>query len=109
MLEKLGYTVAVSTDPVSVLATIKEDPFRFDLVITDMTMPAMTGDQLIKEILKMNPGIPIILCSGFSSKVDADQAIKPGARQYIEKPLNRKQLARAVREVLDSPGKQSLM
>lgn len=100
ILEKLGYQVHTETDPRTALDLFTLDPSRFDLVITDMTMPHMTGDLLAKRILKISPGTPIILSTGFSSKIDKDRAAKIGIRQYIEKPLNKFQLAKSIREVL---------
>jgi len=66
-----------------------------------MAMPQMTGDKLIKEILTVRLDMPIILCTGFSEKIDEESAKKMGLRQYIEKPLDEQSLAAAIREVLD--------
>jgi two-component system cell cycle sensor histidine kinase/response regulator CckA len=79
----------------------KAGPNQFDLVITDMTMPKMTGDLLAQEILKIRPGIPIILSTGFNEKIDEEKAKSIGVHQYIEKPLNKRILANGVREALD--------
>ncbi len=79
----------------------KAGPNQFDLVITDMTMPKMTGDLLAQEILKIRPGIPIILSTGFNEKIDEEKAKSIGVHQYIEKPLNKRILANVVREALD--------
>ncbi|MGA7875894.1 MAG: response regulator, partial [Desulfoferrobacter sp.] len=65
------------------------------------TMPGMTGDQLIKEILKIRPDMKTILCTGYSERVDEESAITLGAKAYALKPLDRKQLALTVRKVLD--------
>jgi len=70
-------------------------------VITDMTMPKMTGDRLVQEILKIRPDMPIIISTGFHENIDEEKARQIGIRQYIEKPLNRRILARVVRKVLD--------
>ncbi|MBW2598449.1 MAG: response regulator [Deltaproteobacteria bacterium] len=88
-LERLGYQVEVRLNPVEALELFRANPDHFDLVITDMTMPKMTGDQLVREILKIRPDMSIII------------ARQIGIRQYIEKPLNRRILAKVVREVLD--------
>ena len=69
--------------------------------MTDMTMPRMTGKQLVTEILKIRPDMPTILCTDFSEKMDEESAKEIGVRQYIEKPINRAVLARLVREVLN--------
>jgi PAS domain S-box-containing protein len=100
-LEKLGYRVVTRMDPVEALELFRADPQRFDLVITDMTMPRMNGDRLVKEMLKIRPDLPTILCTGFSEKIDEVKAKKIGIREYIEKPLRMIDLAKAVRKVLD--------
>lgn len=100
-LERLGYKVETRMNPVEALELFRADPDRFDLLITDMTMPQMNGDQLVKEVLKIHPDMPIILCTGFSEKIDEEKAKTIGIRQYIEKPINSSKFARAVRKVLD--------
>jgi len=100
-LERLGYQVEARTNPIEALELFRADPDQFDLVITDMTMPHITGDRLVKEILKIRPDIPTILCTGFSEKIDEEKAKKIGVRQYIEKPFDRGKLSRLVRKVLD--------
>ncbi|MCJ7539742.1 MAG: response regulator [Desulfobacterales bacterium] len=100
-LERLGYKIEAKTSPVEALEAFNANPDQFDLVITDMSMPQMTGDQLVKEILKTRPDMPTILCTGFSEKIDEDKAKEIGIRQYIEKPINRRDLAFMVRKVLD--------
>ena len=102
LLKRLGYKVETKTDSTKALEHIRSYPSKFDLIITDMTMPHISGDQLIKEILKINPEMPIILCTGFSNKIDREEAIMIGAKNYIEKPLNKNQLAYTVRKVLDN-------
>ena len=101
LLERLGYQVETRQNPVEALNLFRANSSQFDLVITDMTMPKMTGDQLVQEILKIRPDMPIILNTGFNEKIDEEKAKEIGIRQYIEKPLNRRILAKAVREVLD--------
>ena len=101
MLEKLGYHVSAKTNSSEALDTFQSNPDGFDIVITDMTMPKMTGDQLVQEILKIRPDMPIILNTGFNEKIDEEKAKQIGIRQYIEKPFNRGLLANVVRDVLD--------
>jgi PAS domain S-box-containing protein len=101
MLEMHGYQVETRSDPVEALELFRSKPDRFDLIITDMTMPNMTGDRLANEILRIRPDMPIILCSGFSDKIDAEKAKELGVRKYIEKPLNMSDFVVAVRKVLD--------
>ena len=100
-LEKLGYTVIPKTDPSEALEFFRANPDQIDLVITDMTMPRMTGDRLTEEILKIRPDMPIILCTGYSQRMSDDRAKELGIRKYIEKPIEMENLARSVREVLD--------
>jgi len=100
-LERLGYTVEATTSPIDALTLFGSRPDEFDLVITDLTMPKMTGDKLIKEILNIRQETPIILCTGFSEKINEKEAKAIGASDYIEKPLDRRDFAFKVRQVLD--------
>ncbi len=102
VLNKLGYAVSSETNPVKALTLFKSDPGAFDLVITDMTMPYMTGDQLAESIIKLQPGIPIIICTGYSEKITQDKAQKLGVRALLSKPLVIKELAYAIRDVLEN-------
>ncbi len=107
MMEKLGYGVEIETDSKEALNLFRSNPSRFDLVITDMTMPRLTGEEMAREMLGIRPDIPIILCTGFSDKVNSESVLEVGIRKYIEKPLNQKVFARIIREVLDEPGKKN--
>ena len=100
-LERLGYHVIPKTDPSEALAFFRTHPDQIDLIISDMTMPHMTGDKLSQEILNIRPDMPIILCTGYSERMSADRAQEIGIRKYIEKPNEKGTLARSVREVLD--------
>jgi len=102
-LERLGYQVEARTNPIEALELFRAAPDQFDMVITDMTMPHITGDKLVKEILKIRPDIPTVLCTGFSEKIDEEKAKQIGIRQYIEKPFEQGKLSRLVRKVLDHP------
>ena len=101
MLERLGYDVHTQMSSIEAWALFRSKPDHFDLVITDLTMPKMTGDVLVKEILNIRPDIPIILCTGFSEKIDEKKAAGIGAADYIEKPVNQHEFAFKVRKVLD--------
>jgi len=103
-LERLGYQVETRMSPVEALESFRANPDQFDLVITDMTMPQMTGDQLVKEILKIRPDVPTILYTGFNEKINEEKAKEIGFRQYIEKPFKISELAKIVRQVLDEKG-----
>jgi two-component system cell cycle sensor histidine kinase/response regulator CckA len=100
-LEMQGYQVKAKNNPVDALELFRSKPDQFDLIITDMTMPKMTGDKLAKEILSIRPDMPIILCSGYSDKIDAEKAAAIGIRQYMEKPLNMSDFVVAIRKMLD--------
>jgi len=101
-LERMGYTVTALTDSTEALKTFSSDPRRFDLVITDHTMSGMTGLEVSKELLKIRPDIPIILCTGHSDTVSPEIAKEVGIRKYLMKPLAKQELATAVRQVLDT-------
>jgi PAS domain S-box-containing protein len=100
-LERLGYKVESTTSPSEALDLFRLKPDQFDLVITDMTMPQMTGDKLVKEILSIRPDIPIIICTGFCEKINGEKATEIGANGYLEKSLDKRDLAITVRQVLD--------
>jgi PAS domain S-box-containing protein len=101
MLTGLGYRVLGMTKSPEALELFRTRPDRFDLVITDMTMPKMTGFELVRELLLIRPDVPVILCTGFSELVTREQAMSLGFRDYIMKPIVLSQLAAAVRRVLD--------
>ena len=101
MLERLGYHVQSETDPKKALEVFTSNPGEFDLVITDMTMPGITGDLLIKQVLQIRPDVKTILCTGYSQRIDEESAHSIGAKAYILKPLDRRQLAITVRNVLN--------
>lgn len=101
ILERLGYHVDIHTNPEAALKAVLSDPDKYNLIITDMTMPKLTGDDLSQRILEIRPDMPIILCTGFSKKIDRNRANIIGIRDYIEKPLNRYKLSVTVRTVLD--------
>ena len=102
-LESLGYEVVARTSSVDALELFQDDPDRFDLVITDMTMPKMSGDSLALEMMKIRPKMPIILCTGFSSRINEKRAAAMGIGAMLFKPLLRQELAEKIREVLDGP------
>jgi len=74
ILKSLGYAVEARTGSLDALELFKAMPAKFDLVITDMTMPQMTGDALARELMKIRPGIPVILCTGFSENITREKA-----------------------------------
>jgi len=101
MLERLGYEVVTQKSSVQALELFRAEPDRFDLVITDMTMPHMTGDKLAQELMKIRPDIPIILCTGHNTLVLEEKAKEIGVKAFVMKPLVMRNLAETVRKVLD--------
>ncbi|MDJ0883203.1 MAG: response regulator [Desulfobacterales bacterium] len=103
ILSTLGYDVTPCTASDEALDLFKANPERFDLVITDLTMPKMTGDLLAQELMRMRPEIPVILFTGYSDLVSRERFNKLGIRDCLMKPLTRKDLAESIRRVLDTP------
>ena len=101
ILERLGYQVETKQNPVDALESFHSKPERFDLVITDMTMPYMTGDKLVTQILNIRSDIPTILCTGFSEKISEKKAQELGIKAFVLKPLVKRDFAVTVRKVLD--------
>ncbi len=101
ILEGLGYHVTARTSSIETLEAFRAAPDKFDLVITDTTMPNMTGVELARKLMEVRPDIPIIICTGFSEKISEDKAKTMGIRGYVMKPVVRSELAKKIREVLD--------
>ncbi len=102
MLMRLGYNIQVEINPIEALASFKLKPNRFDLVITDMTMPQMTGVQLSEKLLEIRDDIPVIICTGYSSQINEEKAKKLGLAGFIMKPIVKQEIAKTIRRVLDS-------
>ncbi len=101
MLSSLGYEVTTFTDSRKAANKFHANPDMFDMVITDMTMPHLTGKDLSREIIKSRPDMPIILCTGYSEFINEEKALQMGIKAMIMKPFTKKDLAAAVREILD--------
>lgn len=101
ILENLGYTVTTRTSSVEALELFKIKPDQFDLVITDLTMPNLTGDELARRIRAIRPEIPIIICTGFSAKTDQEQAERLGVQGFLLKPISKTDMAWQIRSALD--------
>lgn len=101
MLMRLGYDVTVHTSGVEALETFRAMPWQFDLVITDQTMPAMTGERLARELRRLRPDIPIILCTGFSHTMTASKAQSLGIDAFLTKPLEFRELGLAIQHVIE--------
>jgi len=104
ILERLGYSVTTFSSSVEALEAFRDRPDAFDLVISDLTMPKMTGDVLAGELMAIRPDIPIVLCTGFSKRMTMEAAAEIGIRAFAYKPITREVLARTVRDVLDGAG-----
>ncbi|MFZ0614601.1 MAG: response regulator [Desulfobacterales bacterium] len=105
MLEHLGYRVTVRTDSLEALKTFRSHPRDFDLIISDKTMPRMTGFELAERIKTIRPDIPIILCTGYCDEFEIERAAALGISRLIVKPLGMSELAEAVRSALDAAPK----
>ncbi len=100
-LSRLGYSASATTDSLEALETFRNDPDSFDLLITDMTMPGMTGEKLIHEIKKIRPDLPVILYTGFSDQIDEEDEKLAGIDAFLMKPVSVNDIASAIRKALD--------
>ncbi len=101
MLERLGYHVTVRNSSFEALETFQNQPDEFDIVITDQTMPGMTGSDMSRRMLQIRPDIPIILCTGYSTIISEEKAKSMGIKEFALKPLAKKDMAKLMRKVLD--------
>ena len=101
MLSRLGYDATVHTSSVEALKTFQAAPWQFDVVITDQTMPVMTGERLARELRRFRPDIPIILCTGFSHTMTASKAQALGVDAFLLKPLGFRELGLALQQILE--------
>jgi signal transduction histidine kinase/CheY-like chemotaxis protein len=102
ILERLGYKVTAKTDSQEALEEFAAQPEKFDLVITDMTMPKMTGDQLARKLMDIKPDISVILCTGFNETITEQKALAMGIDKFVMKPIVKDELAKTIRNVLDT-------
>ena len=102
MLERQGYTVDARQSSIEALTVFRATPDKFDLVITDYTMPEMTGADLAKAVMEIRPDMPVMLCTGFSDQIDERKSKAIGIRAFVMKPVIVKEMAETVRKVLDS-------
>jgi len=102
MLESLGYQVVAHTSSRAALKAFETTPQAFDMVVTDMTMPELTGEELARNVLQISPGIPIILCTGFNEHLNEERARHLGIQRLVYKPIVRNALAEVVRSALDN-------
>ncbi|MFH1156692.1 MAG: ATP-binding protein [Pseudomonadota bacterium] len=100
-LQRLGYSVEVRTSPLEALSLFRSDPGGFDLIITDMTMPEMSGYVLVERALEIRPDMRFVLCTGYNDSVNREKASALGIAGFLEKPHEKRALALMVRTVLD--------
>jgi CheY-like chemotaxis protein len=101
MLTHLGYVVTKTSEPAEALAWVGEEPDRFQLLITDMAMPKMSGDRLTAAAKEIKPGLPVILCTGCREGGDGAERHAAGADGVLYKPFRLEAMARAIRDVFD--------
>ena len=100
-LARLGYKVTATTSSKEALNVFRKNPGKFDLVITDQTMPEITGCELSKKLIAIRPDIPVILCTGLSGILRPEEILAAGIREFISKPFTKKTIAKALRNILD--------
>lgn len=101
LLQRLGYSALAQSSSRKALELFRADPRGFDMIITDQTMPEMTGKQLAQEVMQVRPDIPVILCTGYSSQIDEAEAARIGIKAFLMKPVSMRALAGTIRRVLD--------
>ena len=101
ILTRLGYQVTTRTSSIEALELFIQEPNRFDLVISDTTMPNLTGDHLAQKILGIRPDLPVVLCTGYSERMSRERAADIGIASFVLKPIVMSELASTVRQVLD--------
>jgi CheY-like chemotaxis protein len=101
-LERLGYEVEAKTNPIQALELFQSNPDRFDLIITDMTMPQMSGVKLSEKIKELRSDIPVIICTGHSPFIDEEKAKLISITGFVKKPVVTRDIARIIRKVLDN-------
>jgi len=102
MLERLGYQVTSRSSSIEALEAFRANPHKFDMVITDMAMPNMSGDKLAVELIKIRTDIPILLCTGFSTIMSEEKALSIGIKGFLMKPITISDLDKKIRQVLNA-------
>jgi DNA-binding NtrC family response regulator len=101
VLERLGYNVTAMTSSIKAMELFKEDPYRYDLLLTDLIMPQLDGEKLVSEIIEIRPDMPVIITSGFTDTIVNDNFKQISNKAFIPKPFQPQELAKTVRLVLD--------
>jgi signal transduction histidine kinase/ActR/RegA family two-component response regulator len=105
LLEHLGYQVTARTSSIEALEAFRNQPEKFDLVMTDQTMPNMTGEMLAKELIRIKPDIPVVLCTGYSEIISEEKAAALGIKKLIMKPILMREISQTLRQILDQGDK----
>jgi signal transduction histidine kinase/ActR/RegA family two-component response regulator len=101
LLEHLGYRVVARTSSIEALEVFRNQPEKFDLVVSDQTMPNMTGEILAKELIRIRPDIPIVLCTGYSEMISEEKAAALGIKKLVMKPILMREISQTIRQILD--------
>ena len=101
VLERLGYKVTAMTSSLKAMELFKEDPHRYDLLLTDLIMPQLDGDKLVSEIIEIRPDMPVIITSGFTDTIVNDNFKQISNKAFMPKPFQPQELAKMIRQVLD--------
>jgi CheY-like chemotaxis protein len=104
IFERIGYKVVTANSGAEALALFSEDPMQFDVVITDTTMPHMTGIELSKELMSIRPDIPIVVCTGYSELISPEKAKQLGIKKVIMKPFIKSDIVETIQKVLRKDG-----
>ena len=105
LLEHLGYRVVARTSSIEALEAFRNQPEKFDLVVSDQTMPNMTGEMLARELIRIRPDIPIVLCTGYSEMISEEKATALGIKKLIMKPILMREISQTIRQILDQRDK----
>lgn len=109
LLECLGYEITACSDSLQALTAFENDPYRFDLVMTDQIMPKLTGDTLARRLIDIRPEIPVVICSGMKETLERETLQQMGIKAILYKPINRKALADTLRSALGTVQRPSKM
>jgi CheY-like chemotaxis protein len=101
LLEHLGYQVVARTSSIEALEAFRNQPEKFDLVVSDQIMPNMTGEMLAKELIRIRPDIPIVLCTGYSEMISEEKATALGIKKLVMKPILMREISQTIRQILD--------
>ena len=101
-LKRLGYDITACTSSIKALEIFKTNSNKFDLVITDLTMPEITGDKLVEEIKKINPDVPVIICTGFKKTYTKEWVDSINAQEFLIKPMKMKDLSKLISKTINS-------